>query len=48
MMNTSKQNAGANPVERIAAGRVFTFQMIRTVSVTATFALNGGASAPSR
>jgi len=35
-------------LERTAARRVFTFQMIKTVSVEATLAFGGGRSAFSR
>ena len=35
-------------LERTAARRAFTFQMIKTVSVKATLALGGGRSAWSR
>jgi hypothetical protein len=34
-------------VERTAARRVFTFQMIKTVSITATLGFGGGRSASS-
>jgi len=35
-------------LERTAARRVFTFQMIKTVPVETALALGGGRSAPSR